>query len=129
MNSQCRFLGVSRHGPACSIGANFYVPGEDRELCRHCRVRALDDSAHCVHLEFSAIFVAKTGEDETVEAAIGCALSGFGLGDLSARLALPLNPCRLRVERPSKGTVRRPAFRLVIRNARTRHYYDFTQGG
>lgn len=93
MHTKCRFLVVSRHGPACSIGVNFYAPGQDCELCRDCPVPALDDSAHCKYLEFSAIFVVgKTGEDETVEAGMGCALSGSGPECQSCSAFEPMPP-------------------------------------
>jgi len=93
MNTRCRFLESSRHGPVCSIGVNFYAPGEDCELCWYCPVPALDDSTHCKYLEFSAIFVAgKVGKDETVEVALGCALSGSVLECQACSVFEPMPP-------------------------------------
>ncbi len=93
MNAKCRFLELSRHGPACSIGVNFHALGKDCELCRDCPVPALDDSAHCKYLAFSAVFFAgKTGEDETVGAALGCALSGAALECQSCSTFEPMLP-------------------------------------
>lgn len=81
MSIKCRFLEITQYGPACSIGVNFYVLGEDCAMCRNCPVPALDDTTHCKYLEFYTV-LGKAGDDRTVRAKLGCALSKSGLGDL-----------------------------------------------